>query len=95
MNYDPSQTGPGSLEKPQAERLTGADQEGGGEEEDGEEDEGGGHGRPQEEEHQDLPGDRRGEVRSEEGEQDRERMCHAAHQIDTKSCFLVIPSIVF
>ena len=55
---------PGSLEEPPAQRLSGADQEGGGEKEDREEDEGERGGQRQAEEHQDLQRDCGGEVRT-------------------------------
>ena len=54
----------GSLEEPPAQRLSGADQEGGGEEEDREEDEGERGGQRQAQEYQDLQRDCGGEVRT-------------------------------
>lgn len=56
--------GLGSLEESPSQRITGTDQERGREEEDGEKDERGGKYQQQEEKHQDLQGDRRGEVRT-------------------------------
>lgn len=51
------------MEESQEKRLPGPDQEGGGEEDDGEADDGRGRGHfSEEEEYQDLPGDRGGEV---------------------------------
>ena len=55
--------GPGAVEEPQEERVPGPDQEGGGEEDDGEAPERRRGPVTAEEEHQDLQGDRAGQVR--------------------------------